>query len=294
MKKIQSYVLSGILLLCFIVRGQDENNLFLLEGQTQWTNPSNTGLNGVSYLSFLIDSQWLGIKDAPKQQSVIFDSFSQSKKLNLGAIIRNRNRFGEQNIQTLLQSSFPVQINKKTRIQLGLQIMGDFFSSEYQYLRSVDGIQKDPLLQQQKRFVPNVGVGFSLVKNNFWIKGSVPRLLDPLMIRNKPTIFLRDQLHFFTEIGTQLSDEQPLYAVRISACLHNLAYDQLTLQLKGTLALRIGEVLVGLNSSKNLGTGFQFSLQDFFGVGYFLQFPIFTSTALNKTNHSLSLRFKIS
>jgi hypothetical protein len=140
--------------------------------------------------------------------------------------------------------------------------MGDFFSSEYQYLRSVDGIQKDPLLQQQKGFVPNVGVGFSLVKNNFWIKGSVPRLLDPFMIRNKPNIFLRDQLHFFTEIGTQLSDEQPLYAVRISACLHNLAYDQLTLQLKGTLALRIGEVLVGLNSSKNLGTGFQFSLQD--------------------------------
>ena len=94
MKKNQSYVLSGILLLCFIVRGQEENNLFLLEGQTQWTNPSNTGLTGVSYLSFLIDSQWLGIKDAPKQLSVIFDPFSQTKKLNLGAIIRNRNRFG--------------------------------------------------------------------------------------------------------------------------------------------------------------------------------------------------------
>ena len=57
-----------------VVHGQEENHLFLFDGQFQRTNPSVLGLKKESYLGLLIDSQWLGIKDAPKQQSIFYDS----------------------------------------------------------------------------------------------------------------------------------------------------------------------------------------------------------------------------
>lgn len=277
-----------------MVWGQEENHLFLLDGQSQWANPSTIGQHQESFLGLLIESQWLGIKDAPKQQSIFINTFSDSKKLNLGGVIRNRSRFGEQNIQLLIQSSYPIQLSSETIIRLGIQVLGDYFSSEYNYLRSVDGVQNDPLLQQQRRFIPNIGVGFTFIKKNFWIEGSVPRLLDQYFVKNSPTVYLRDQLHFFSGIGMLLQTNQRPQSLRLSAYIHNLAYDQLTVQLKGEFGLRIGEILLGVNSSRNMGIGFQFNQRNVLSIGYFFQFPFSSSSALNRTNHSLSLRFKLS
>jgi len=294
MKSASIYLLSCILVSSSILWGQEENHLFLFEGQSQWTNPSNVGLNKESTLQLLINSQWLGIKDAPKQQSILFNSRNDAGKIYLGGGVRNRSRFGEQNIQPFVQSAFPIQIDPKTIIQLGFQVLGDFYSSEYNYLRSVDGINKDLLLQQQRRFIPNFGIGFTFTKNTFWIKGAIPRLLDQQIIKNNSTVFLKDQLYFFTELGVQLPSMPSLYTIKLSANIHNLGYDQLTVQLKGALSLRMGEFLLGINSSKNVGVGFEFYEGTILSLGYFFQFPFSTLTELSKTNHSLSLRFKLS
>ena len=42
-------------------RGQEENHLFLFDGQFQSTNPPVLGLKQEPYLGLIIDSQWLGI-----------------------------------------------------------------------------------------------------------------------------------------------------------------------------------------------------------------------------------------
>jgi type IX secretion system PorP/SprF family membrane protein len=277
-----------------LTNGQDENHLFVFDGQLQWTNPAVVGFKQESNLGVLIDSQWLGIKDAPKQQSVYFESYRTIQNLNLGGVIRNRARFGEQNIQLVLQSAYPLQLKPDTFLHLGFQITGDLFSSDYTYLRSVDGVLNDPLLLPQKRFLPNLGLGFSLFKKNFWIQAAVPRLLDQYFIKNNPTLFLRNTLYFFGGIGAELLTTPNAYSLKLNGYVHNLAYDRLSFQLKGTLGLRFGELIFGINSSKNMGIGFQLSQRDFLKFGYFFQFPYWTTTELNKTNHSLSLLFKLS
>jgi len=294
LKSLQSPLICIFLLSSITFWGQEENHLFLFNGQSQWTNPSNVGFAEGSSLELLVDSQWLGIKDAPKQQSLLFNFLEDHRKLKLGGILRNRTRFGEQNIQFLAQSAFPIPLNSNTVVYLGFQILGDFFSSEYEYLRSVDGVQNDLLLQQQRRFVPNAGIGFVITNKNLWVKGSIPRLLDQYSIGENPTVFLRDQLHFFSEIGIQVPTNNTLHSYKINALVHNLAYDQLTVQLKGAVGFRIGELLAGINSSRNIGLGFQFNQSSVLNIGYFFQFPFLTSTGLNKTNHSLSLLFKFS
>ena len=294
MKMNHFYILLFTLSYVQVVHGQEENHLFLFDGQFQRANPSVLGLKKESYLGLLIDSQWLGIKDAPKQQSIFYDSYKDTQNLNLGGVIRNRSRFGEQNIQLLLQSSYPLQLRAETFIHLGFQLVGDFFSSEYNYLRSVDGVVNDPLFQQQRRFIPNVGIGFILIRNKFWVQAAVPRLLDQYLIKKSPTIFLRNKLHFFGGVGTELKTNQDAYTIKLGGYVYNLAHDKLTVQLKATLGLRIGEVLFGMNSAKNMGIGFQLNQRNFLSLGYFFQFPYLSSTELNKTNHSLSLLFNLS
>jgi type IX secretion system PorP/SprF family membrane protein len=273
--------------------GQEENHLFLFEEQFQWTNPSTIGLKENTTLALLIDSQWLGIKDAPKQQSIIFTTYRNLRKLNLGGIIRNRSRFGEQNFQLLLQSAYSIDLTETTSLNLGIQILGDNYSTDYEYLKTVDGAPNDPLLQPQNRFIPNIGIGFILMKKNFWVQGSMPRLLDQYLVRKSPTVFLRNKLHFFSGIGTTFSTVQNLNSLKLSGYVHNLAFDNLTVQLNTAIGLRIGEILLGINSSKNMGVGFQFDQRNFLKIGYYFQFPFLTSSALNKPNHSLSLQFKL-
>ena len=152
----------------------------------------------------------------------------------------------------------------------------------------------DPLFQQQRRFIPNVGIGFTLIRNKFWVQAAVPRLLDQYLIKKSPTIFLRNKLHFFGGVGTELKTNQDAYTIKLGGYVYNLAHDELTVQLKATLGLRIGEVLFGMNSAKNMGIGFQLNQRNFLSLGYFFQFPFLSSTELNKTNHSLSLLFNLS
>ena len=82
MKVNPFYILLITLVYMQVARGQEENHLFLFDGQFQRTNPSILGLKQESYLGLLIDSQWLGIKDAPKQQSIFYDSYKDTQNIN--------------------------------------------------------------------------------------------------------------------------------------------------------------------------------------------------------------------
>lgn len=275
------------------IQGQEENHLYLFDSQIRWINPSTLGINSTRKLELLIDSQWLGLKEAPKQQSLIFDASKSSEKLNTGGVIRARSRFGEQTIQVFLQSAYPLQINPKTKLFLGIQLLSEYFNSEYSLLRSIDGIANDPLLQQQRQFLPNIGIGFYLRKEKFWLQAAIPRLLDPSFITYQPPVYFQDKRYFFTALGGILSFVQFPYPIHVNASIHNLAYQPLTIQFQSSIAFRITEVLLGLNTSKNIGLGFQYKHQKFLSVGYFFQFPISTSTALHKTNHSIRLSFNL-
>lgn len=289
-----SFILFFLLIWIRGIYGQEENHLYLFDSQIRWINPSYLGTNTKHRLELLIDSQWLGLKEAPKQKTLVFDVYKSAQKLNTGGVIRSRSRFGEQTIQVFLQSAYPVEINPKTKLILGIQVLSEYFSTEYSLLRSVDGIVNDPLLRQQRQLLPNIGIGFSLIKEKFWLQAALPRLLDPFLISSQPTVYLQEKRYFFTALGGSFSMIQFPYPIQLSGFIHNLAYDKLTIQIRGVVDLRNEEILLGINSSKNIGLGFQYNYQNLLSVGYFFQFPFKTSTALNKTNHSIRLSFNLS
>ena len=112
----------------------------------------NCDLGRIQTPNLLIDSQWLGVKDAPKQQSLFFESSFENQKINFGALIRNRSRFAENSTQLFIQFAFPIQLTNDSYLHLGVQAGGDFYELNFEYLSSVDGVVKGSLVTKTTAF----------------------------------------------------------------------------------------------------------------------------------------------
>ena len=102
--------------------GQEASNQLLFPKQLQWTNPALVGIEQEKNFGLLIDSQWLGVKDAPKQQSLFFESSFENQKINFGALIRNRSRFAENSNgnKVTLETNDRLVFSKKNSTTLSL------------------------------------------------------------------------------------------------------------------------------------------------------------------------------
>ena len=269
--------------------GQEPIILFLFPKQAQGINPALIGIKKEANLRLVIDSQWVGIKDAPKQKTLFFESYSPINKINLGGLIRNRSRFAENNTQFLSQFSYPIQLNSLLTLHLGIQGGGDLYELNFDYLRSVDGVAIDPLLQKNTYFIPNVGIGFHLNTANFFFQGSFPRLLR----RHSIQLFLPNKLYYFSEIGWNSKRMGSSNLLKVSLQFHNLGINKLVFQAKGSFTPRFGEIYLGMNSEKNIGIGFLLHTKRILRLGYAVQFPWAVNADLKRNNHSIYLQFKL-
>lgn len=276
-----------------ILIGQETSNLLLFSKQLQWTNPSLIGIENDNYFGLLIDSQWLGIKDAPKQQSLFFKTNFENRKISFGGLIRNRSRFAENSTQLFLQLSFPIQLRTDIFLHLGMQAGGDFYELNFEHLNSVDGVAQDPLLRKQLRFIPNTGVGFHLQKKAYFLSASLPRLLERYAFKKVPELFLPDRLYFSLSVGKSFFKFSGTKEFELGLQFHNLDFDSPTIQIKGSYYLTFGTLFLGVNTSKNLGLGFQLFSKGALNLAYSFEFPFQSSSKLRQNNHSLMLQFKI-
>lgn len=268
---------------------QEQTILLLFPKQTQGINPALISIKKETNLGLVIDSQWLGIKDAPKQQTLFFESFSKTKKINFGGLIRNRNRFVENSTQFLGQFSYPIQLNSLLILHLGIQGGGDFYELNFDYLRLVDGVAVDPLIQKKTHLIPNLGIGFHLNAANFSFQGSFPRLLG----RRPIQLFLPNRLYYFSEIGWTSQRIGSSNLLQVSLQFHNLGINEIIAQAKGSFSLRFGEIYLGMNSEKSMGIGFLFHSKRVLSLGYAFQFPFALNSELKLNNHSIYLQFKL-
>ncbi len=275
-----------------LLAGQEASNQLLFPKQLLWTNPALVGIEQEKNIGLLIDSQWLGVKDAPKQQSLFFESSFENQKINFGALIRNRSRFAENSTQLFIQFAFPIQLTNDSYLHLGVQAGGDFYELNFEYLSSVDGVAKDPLLQKQLRFIPNTGVGFNLQKGSYFLTASLPRLLERYAFEKVPDLFLPNRLYFTMSVGKNFYRLSGRKEFELGLQFHNLDFDKRTVQLKGSYHLPIGALFMGVNTAKNLGLGFQLYSRGILNLAYAFEFPFQNSTRLRQNNHSLMLQLK--
>lgn len=273
--------------------GQEEDLLLIFPKQLQWINPASIGLEKETNLGLLINSKWLGIKDAPKQQTLFYESFSGKKNINFGGLIRNQSRFAENSIQFFGKFSFPIKLNSFVELHLGIHGGGEFSELNFDYLHSVDGVIIDPLLQKQTHFTPNLGVGFHLKISNYSIQGSFPKLLERFAFQKIFQLSIPNRLYFFSEVEWSQKSILKSNLLKVTLQYHNLGINKNTAQVKARHIFRFGEIYLGINSKKNMGIGFLFDTKKILSIGYAFQFPIAVSSDLKLNNHSIYLQFNI-
>ncbi len=199
--------------------------LFLLSFKNSWTqqvpiysqymmnsfliNPASAGANGYTLFNLTTRKEWIGLKNAPNNQSLAF----QTRFLKKGYSIKRKNnrtsfnpgstgRIGmagsilnDQNgiiSKTGLQMSYAYHINlRKTQLSLGLS--GSLFQLRINEKNILPHDNDDPFLLggdlQKLTLIPDAGIGIYLLNNSFFGGFSAQHLFESIKIGN---ISLRD------------------------------------------------------------------------------------------------------
>ena len=160
--------------------GQQETSITNYWSHMNLFNPAYVGSdNEVSFKS-TIRNQWSGISESPLTQMFSF-SKPFGEKVGLGLSIVNDKVFIENSTYIGIDFSYKLQISEKSLLYFGLKAAGNFYSvnASSVYTIGAGGINTfDPNLFNVDQFDPNIGLGFLLKRNRWFLSLSVPRMLS--------------------------------------------------------------------------------------------------------------------
>ena len=146
----------------------------------QVINPAYAGIWEKAGFTALVREQWAGINRAPLTQSVSLHSPLFSETAGVGLNIVNDLYGREQRLSVLADYAYEVNLTPYRRLRMGLKFGFTNYKnplSEYQLYP--DG-EFDPVFEQDVdlRFLPNVGIGFFLYEDNYYVGLAIPKLVE--------------------------------------------------------------------------------------------------------------------
>lgn len=201
MKKINYIITGALLLISSALFAQQESIFTGYRYHMNMVNPAYAGLDKETILVSSIRKQWTGVEDAPETQAVSFGT-DVGKNLGMGISLVSDKTFIEKQLFFGIDFSYKVKLTQKTNIFLGLKAGGNFYSVNTSGLETYN-IYSDPSLASISNFSPNIGVGFVLKREKYFLSVSVPRMLNTVRAKNKDGIatVATDRPHFYISSG---------------------------------------------------------------------------------------------
>jgi type IX secretion system PorP/SprF family membrane protein len=200
MKKI--YKLLGLLLLTSSsLLAQQESMITFYKDHLNLVNPAFNSVDGNTYISSSIRNQWSGIKDAPETQALSFMT-PLGKNLSLGISYVHDRVFIEQQSFVAVDFSYRVRLNTELELFMGIKAGGNNYSVNSNTLETYN-IAMDPALASISSFNPNIGAGFYLKHDKYFISLSSPRLLNTERGKNEDgyATVTTDRMHIYVSSG---------------------------------------------------------------------------------------------
>ncbi|WP_340075781.1 type IX secretion system membrane protein PorP/SprF [Leptobacterium sp. I13] len=157
-----------------VAYGQQEPENAFYRYTMNTLNPAYAG-EGTHFI-FNLRSQWQGVEDAPQTQTFI-GSTPINDRIGLGISVVNDQTFIEKETAVFIDFSYKLPISRSTNLFFGLKGGGNFFSVNTSGLQAFN-YTVDPLLQDQSRFNPNIGIGALLKGEVFFVSLSSPGVLN--------------------------------------------------------------------------------------------------------------------
>jgi len=180
---------------------QQESLITFYRNHMNLVNPAYIGSQEGTFVSSTLRYQWVGITNAPKTQAVSFYT-PVGKKLHLGLSVINDEVFIEKQTNVNIDFSYRVDLSETLALYMGLKAGGNNYNVNTTGLESYN-VTFDPALQNISRFNPNVGVGFYLKHNKYYISASAPRMLNTKRAKNEDgfAVVATDRVHFYLSGG---------------------------------------------------------------------------------------------
>src|SRR6056297_1231772 len=144
---------------------------------TLWVNPAYAGTSQALNINALTRLQWVGLEGAPRTYSAAIHAPITRKKAGVGLTVVNdvfgpiKNTFATGNY------AYRVSLNEKLTLSMGIKGGINSYFAGYKDLSLID--RDDPeFMADERKINPNLGFGFYLYSDNFYVGLSAPRLLE--------------------------------------------------------------------------------------------------------------------
>ena len=202
MKKIQNISIVLLLLISSSALAQQESILAFYGNHLNLVNPAAVSVNGETQFRTSVRQQWAGVKDAPQTQAASFMS-PLKNNLAIGVSVVRDQVFIEKQTFVAVDFSYKVKLNESLNLFMGIKAGGNNYEVNTTGLQTYNYNISDPSLQSISRFNPNIGVGFYLQSQNYYVSLSTPKMLDTKRAKNEEGFasVATDQAHYYFSTG---------------------------------------------------------------------------------------------
>ena len=177
MRDLKLYFL--LFLISSICRSQQESNFSYYMFNHQAINPAYTGSRGITNLTSVIRSQWVGLEGAPETQTITFGKSINSKNLGYGVSVLN-DKIGPTNSTSFdIDLAYHLKLNEKGhRLSLGLKAGAQNYSLNTNIIQTLTPNDPAFVLEKDRKILPNIGFGIYYFTQSFYSGFAIPRILS--------------------------------------------------------------------------------------------------------------------
>ena len=279
-----------VLLVVNTLYAQQDPSYTLYQYNMNVINPAYAGINDYSEVNINFRSQWVNLEGSPETQSMSF-GIPMSDKVGIGLSVVNDNVFVLNETDVYIDFSYKVQLAENTNLYLGLKGGGSFINID---LNALD-IMNDPVFTENvSRFNPNVGIGFLLKGDKYYVNLSAPSLLKSKRYEKDGVVVTNatDKLHAYLGAGYTLSLSNDI-DLTPSVMSRFVSGAPISLDITATVDLyKIIELGVSYRLDESVSGIVLIKLADWVHFGYAYEATTTDVKDYSNGTHEVLLRFK--
>ncbi|MFC2152546.1 type IX secretion system membrane protein PorP/SprF [Bacteroidota bacterium] len=242
-------------------------------------NPAFVGTTNMLNVNTLTRLQWVGLEGSPKTFSLSAHMPIEDRKIGLGVTLLSDKIGPVNNTFFTVNYAYRLRVNDQLTLSMGLKGGISSYKVGLTDLSIID--QEDPQFENnEKKISPNLGFGFYLYEDRYYVGFSVPKLIQTTVDDEYATDVKQLKRHYFIVGGYNWQIDKnwelkPSILTKIvagSPVSNDLTVQGLYMDLVGGgVMYRIGDALGLFVYGKvykelNIGYGYEYSLNGLSGV----------------------------
>jgi len=257
---------------------------------TLWVNPAYAGTSQALNINALTRLQWVGMDGAPKTYSAAIHAPISGQKAGVGVTVVNDVYGPIKNTYATGNYAYRVSLNEKLTLSMGIKGGVNTYFAGLKDLSLID--EQDPQFEENERRInPNLGFGFYLYSNNFYVGLSAPRLLETSLDGNNANNTFKSRNHYYL-IGGFIWELGPNWmfkpAILTSSVANAPISHNITFQFLYDQRIWLGGMF---RPGDAAGAFFNIKVSDRLTVGYGYDFTFTEISHANIGTHEIMISF---